>query len=125
MLFPAAESGNVMPVATGYCAARRRYATASAPENTPITELAAIALKGALRAAGGDQPLAVEVLVNCADEWGRRRAVDYQSMQCDNPDSRLAATEHALLACAPLALAHGHWLQWLSEPANAEDPLTL
>jgi Iron-containing redox enzyme len=127
MLFPAAKSGNVMPQlnATGYCTARRRYASASAPENAHITELAANAVEGALRAAGGDRPLASEVLVNCADEWVRRRELQYQSMQFDNPDSRLAATEHALLACAPLALAHGHWLQWLSEPANAEDPLTL
>jgi hypothetical protein len=111
--------------ATGYCTARSRYASASAPENADITELVANALEGALRSTGGDRPLASQVLIDSAAEWGRRRAFHYRSMQFDDPDSHLAATEHALLACAPLALAHGHWLQWLSEPANAEDPLTL
>jgi hypothetical protein len=39
--------------------------------------------------------------------------------------TRSALVRRVVLACAPLALRNGAWLQWLSAPGNADDPLVL
>jgi hypothetical protein len=43
----------------------------------------------------------------------------------DGGDAQDALVRRAVLACAPLALRCGAWLQWMSAPGNADDPLVL
>lgn len=45
--------------------------------------------------------------------------------QIDAEDTRAVLVRRAALGCAPLALLSGAWLQWLSGPANADDPAVL
>jgi len=58
----------------------------------------------------------------CSAETGR-----YLSLlaQTAGAEARRVAVRRAALGCAPLALVAGAWLQWLSHPGNADDPMLL
>lgn len=51
----------------------------------------------------------------------------FEKLLDEYPDEavREVQVRRALLACAPLTVQSGAWLQWLSGPANAESPIVL
>lgn len=59
--------------------------------------------------------------------WTAKEADRYRSVlgEMSGDDARLAAARRAMLGCAPLAVRSGAWLQWLSSPADADDPAVL
>ncbi|MFE9173233.1 iron-containing redox enzyme family protein [Streptomyces kebangsaanensis] len=64
-----------------------------------------------------------------ADERERYRALlaseDGEGTRSRPEGHRQALIRRAVLGCAPLSLASGAWLQWLSAPGNAENPVVL
>ncbi|MEU6072772.1 iron-containing redox enzyme family protein [Micromonospora sp. NPDC047074] len=105
---------------------RRLYAFAADPEAfVPGGEFAA-AVRAELRPAnpGAEQP--VDSLVGEATAWSSETAKRFQRMgeQTDR-DTRRLLVRRAALGCAPLGLASGAWLQWLTSPGTADEPLVL
>ncbi|MER5768639.1 iron-containing redox enzyme family protein, partial [Streptomyces sp. NPDC001985] len=64
--------------------------------------------------------LRVRLTTWAADE--RRR---YGALLSEDGEVTDALAGRAALACAPLAAQSGAWLQWLTSPASADDPLAL
>jgi len=73
------------------------------------------------------QPLQLEELREQASAWSSAEARRYLDFfeQVSAEDIRRVLVRRAALGCAPLALMSGAWLQWLSGPANADDPAVL
>lgn len=58
--------------------------------------------------------------------WSARQSQRFRDLaERAEPEAEPALLRRASLGCAPLALIQGHWLQWLSSPARADDPLRL
>lgn len=59
--------------------------------------------------------------------WARREAERFRQMAAGmaSDGGRAVLVRRAVLHCAPTALNSGAWLQWLSSPANADDPAVL
>ncbi|MFG2885964.1 iron-containing redox enzyme family protein [Streptomyces sp. NPDC048297] len=56
-----------------------------------------------------------------AAAWSAEEARRYRVLYDSAPgDARQVLVDRAVLACAPLALVSGAWLQWLSDPGNAD-----
>jgi len=115
------------------------YATdpeASLPEGRFVEEVRTAlrrhATAGATASAAGDDG-SVDALVRQAADWGAGERPRYLALvgaeggsAADRPDGhRQVLVRRAVLGCAPLALMSGAWLQWLSAPGNADDPLVL
>ncbi|WP_324798817.1 iron-containing redox enzyme family protein [Streptomyces cyaneofuscatus] len=78
-------------------------------------------------AATGDDG-SLDVLVRQAADWGTAERERYLTLAGagESPEGhREVLVRRAVLGCAPLALLSGAWLQWLSAPGNADDPLVL
>ncbi|WP_432056811.1 iron-containing redox enzyme family protein [Streptomyces sp. bgisy022] len=104
---------------------RTVFARACEPEDTPLADTLRSALAGELDRAGhadalGDGPAAVTAWADAERSQFTLLFGDALREGCADVLVRRAA-----LACAPLSLVSGAWLQWLSEPGNAEDPVTL
>lgn len=63
--------------------------------------------------------------VSLAAGWGLRESARYRDLAAAAGGAREALVRRAALGCAPLALNSGAWLQWLSSPANADDPASM
>ncbi|MET7718488.1 iron-containing redox enzyme family protein [Streptomyces sp. NPDC005407] len=62
-----------------------------------------------------------------AASWSTEEAERFRALlgSLDTADARGVLIRRAALACAPLALKSGAWLQWLSSPGNGDDPAVL
>ncbi|GAB1339189.1 hypothetical protein ACE1SV_57790 [Streptomyces sp. E-15] len=61
-----------------------------------------------------------------AASWAERETRRHHALYDSAPgDARNVLVDRAVLACAPLALVSGAWLQWLSDPGNADSAHTL
>ncbi|MFD5972664.1 iron-containing redox enzyme family protein [Streptomyces bacillaris] len=109
------------------------YATdpeASLPEGRFVEEVrTAIRRSTDAAAATGDGSL--DGLLRQAADWAagerpRHLALVTPGQGEERPDGHdEVLVRRAVLGCAPLALLSGAWLQWLSAPGNADDPLVL
>lgn len=69
----------------------------------------------------------LDALQRSAASWSSEetgRCLDLLDQVRDEAD-RAVLARRAALGCAPLAMVSGAWLQWLSAPGNADDPVTL
>lgn len=117
---------------TGFTAYRRLFAEMADAECLALGARLVAALHEELRSAvppEADQDPATDLqrLRHQAATWTAKDADRYRSVlaEISGGDARLAAARRAMLGCAPLALRSGAWLQWLSSPADADDPVVL
>ncbi|SEM34862.1 iron-containing redox enzyme family protein [Streptacidiphilus jiangxiensis] len=72
--------------------------------------------------AGGD----LDALRQAAAAWSAAQALRFRELYDPlDAETRAVLARRAALACAPLSLMSGAWLQWLSSPGNADDPAVL
>lgn len=84
------------------------------------------ALRTQFERAVADDPATIDVQRKRAGEWADVERDRYQRLLSDvDAGTREVLVRRAALGCAPLALNSGSWLQWLSSPGNADDPVTL
>lgn len=69
----------------------------------------------------------LDVLSKAASTWAAEETSRFRELldRTRGDDGRDALVRRVALACAPLALRSGAWLQWLSAPGNADDPVVL
>ncbi|MYX17189.1 iron-containing redox enzyme family protein [Streptomyces sp. SID8374] len=103
------------------------YATdpeASLPEGRFVEEVRTVLRRHATATDDGS----LDALVRQAADWGAAERERYRTLAGDEegPEGHhQVLVRRAVLGCAPLALLSGAWLQWLSAPGNADDPLVL
>ncbi|MGP3999332.1 iron-containing redox enzyme family protein [Streptomyces sp. 8N706] len=80
-----------------------------------------------LRRLAGDAPPPVEELREQASAWADEERRRHRELfaRAGSDAARAVLVRRAVLGCAPLAVVSGAWLQWLSGPANADDPAAL
>ncbi|MFF3094629.1 iron-containing redox enzyme family protein [Streptomyces cyaneofuscatus] len=106
------------------------YATdpeASLPDGRFIEEVRTV-LRRHATGTGDGSPEVLDALARQAADWGTAERERYLTLAGDEGDPeghREVLVRRAVLGCAPLALLSGAWLQWLSAPGNADDPLAL
>lgn len=105
--------------------ARTVYGRAVDPEAT----LPAGRLPAEIRtelADGQDPDGTLDELRQRAADWSATETLRFQELIGPlDPDTRAVLVRRAALACAPLTLMSGAWLQWLSSPGNGDDPAVL
>lgn len=105
--------------------ARTVYGRAVDPEAT----LPAGRLPAEIRtelADGQDPDGTLDELRQRAADWSATETLRFQELIGPLvPDTRAVLVRRAALACAPLTLMSGAWLQWLSSPGNGDDPAVL
>ncbi|XXZ51911.1 hypothetical protein AAGT00_29335 [Streptomyces cavourensis] len=109
------------------------YATdpeASLPEGRFVEEVRT-AIRRSTDAAAATGDGSIDGLLRQAADWAagerpRHLALVTPGQGEERPDGHdEVLVRRAVLGCAPLALLSGAWLQWLSAPGNADDPLVL
>ncbi|WP_327221030.1 iron-containing redox enzyme family protein [Streptomyces cyaneofuscatus] len=106
------------------------YATdpeASLPDGRFIEEVRTV-LRRHATGTGDASPEVLDALARQAADWGTAERERYLTLAGgeEGPEGhREVLVRRAVLGCAPLALLSGAWLQWLSAPGNADDPLVL
>lgn len=106
------------------------YATdpeASLPDGRFIEEVRTV-LRRHATGTGDASPEVLDALARQAADWGTAERERYLTLAGgeEGPEGhREVLVRRAVLGCAPLALLSGAWLQWLSAPGNADDPLAL
>jgi Iron-containing redox enzyme len=123
------------PAADPAAVYRLLYVRAADPECLALSGRMVEALRDELRGgAPGDQRqdppadlLPRDGLRHEATAWAAQETQRYRTLldKAGNEEARLALVRRAVLGCAPLGLRAGAWLQWLSCPADADDPLVL
>ncbi|MFD8782864.1 iron-containing redox enzyme family protein [Kitasatospora sp. NPDC059599] len=82
-------------------------------------------LDGLLRASTGDGP-PLDGLLRTAAAWSSAAAERFRAVGGGTDgDTRRLLVRRAVLGWAPLGLAAGAWLQWLTAPGTADAPLSL
>jgi len=103
------------------------YARVADPEAPAGAEFAGT-LRAGLRqldAPRADQP-GLGQLQREAAAWSRDESLRYRGLLTQSgAGGQDVMVRRAALSCAPLALRSGGWLQWLSGPGNADDPVAL
>ncbi|MBS2962951.1 iron-containing redox enzyme family protein [Actinocrinis puniceicyclus] len=105
---------------------RELYAAALDPEGGFSAAQFAEALRAEFDRAAGAAPVDIDAGVRAAARWAAAataRVVELGEKAADADRPVLA--RRAALGCAPLALVSGAWLQWLSSPADADEPEVL
>ncbi|MFJ8844670.1 iron-containing redox enzyme family protein [Streptomyces cyaneofuscatus] len=100
---------------------------AALPEGRFVEEVRTVLRRHAPAPATGDDG-SLDALARQAADWGAGERERYLALAGDEEDPeghREVLVRRAVLGCAPLALLSGAWLQWLSAPGNADDPLVL
>ncbi|NGO77802.1 iron-containing redox enzyme family protein [Streptomyces sp. YC504] len=93
---------------------------AALPAGRLLTEIRT-ELEGSLDPDGG-----LDALRRRAADWSAAETLQYQELREGlAPDTREVLVRRTALACAPLSLMSGAWLQWLSSPGNGDDPAVL
>ncbi|MET8877004.1 iron-containing redox enzyme family protein [Nocardia sp. NPDC004604] len=83
-------------------------------------------IRGELASLKDDPSSTLEELRAGAVNWATLESGRYERLiGCSDDQDRQALARRVALACAPLALRSGAWLQWLSAPGNAADPEVL
>ncbi|MER6195240.1 iron-containing redox enzyme family protein [Streptomyces cyaneofuscatus] len=106
------------------------YATdpeASLPDGRFIEEVRTV-LRRHATGTGDASPEVLDALARQAADWGTAERERYLTLAGgeEGPEGHHEVlVRRAVLGCAPLALLSGAWLQWLSAPGNADDPLAL
>lgn len=79
------------------------------------------------RLAPADAASTLDALVTRARGLSEIMGGAFEKLLDEYPDKAVQRVQvrRALLACAPLTVRSGAWLQWLSGPANAESPIVL
>jgi hypothetical protein len=110
------------PVTDPAGTARALYVRAADPEDPlPGGEFpAALARELVTEGSSGLDALCAEVR-----DWAAAETSRYLALAHEHPGAADVLVRRAALGSAPLALVSGAWLQWLSAPANADDPLVL
>lgn len=104
-------------------AVRTIYAHAADPEAAVPASALPAEIRAELRRAA---PGRLDGLVREAAEWAHSERARFNALtERAADDDRRVLIRRAVLGCAPLALASGAWLQWLSAPGNADDTLVL
>ncbi|MET9432229.1 MULTISPECIES: iron-containing redox enzyme family protein [unclassified Streptomyces] len=105
--------------------ARTVYGRAVDPEAAlPAGRLPA-EIRGELT-AGQDPDGTLDELRQRAADWSATETLRFQELLGPlDPGTRAVLVRRTALACAPLALMSGAWLQWLSSPGNGDDPAVL
>ncbi|MBT2383376.1 iron-containing redox enzyme family protein [Streptomyces sp. ISL-11] len=108
-------------------ASRGVYARAADPECSLPGGRLLEEIRAELRRAPDPGPATRDDLAGRAATWaaGERQRFSALLGQADDDGTRDALVRRAALACAPLALMSGAWLQWLSSPATADEPVAL
>ncbi|MFD3970887.1 iron-containing redox enzyme family protein [Streptomyces cyaneofuscatus] len=107
------------------------YATdpeATLPEGRFVEEVRTVLRRHAMADAPAGDDGSLDALARQAADWGAAERERYLTLAGDaeGPEGhREVLVRRAVLGCAPLALLSGAWLQWLSDPGNADDPLVL
>ncbi|MFD0971263.1 iron-containing redox enzyme family protein [Plantactinospora endophytica] len=115
-----------LPGASADATFRRLYARAADPEaSIPGGELTEVIRTELRRASPGTgQPL--DRLVGKAADWSTTSAERFRAVaDLADHDARRLVVRRAALGWAPLGLASGAWLQWLTSPGTADQPLFL
>jgi hypothetical protein len=104
---------------------RTVFARACEPEDTPLPDTLRSAITGELDRAGHDGDPRCDL--SAAAAWADAERARFTSLFAGAELEGCAdvLVRRAVLACAPLASTSGAWLQWMSEPGNAEEPVTL
>ncbi|MFG2404372.1 iron-containing redox enzyme family protein [Streptomyces brevispora] len=112
------DNGLTLPV-------RTVFARACEPEDTPLPDTLRPAIADELDRAGheGDPRCDLPAAAAWADAERARFTTLFATAELQGCADVLV--RRAVLACAPLASTTGAWLQWMSEPGNAEEPVTL
>lgn len=107
--------------------ARTLYAYSTDPEATVPGDRLPEEVRAELRHRAADGHAPLDNLVERAADWARAETGRFSTLwdRADEDGARRALIRRAVLGCAPLSLASGAWLQWLSAPGNADDPLVL
>lgn len=106
--------------------AKAVYARAADPEaSLPGGRLVEEVRAELARVAAGEAPASgpVEALVAEARDWAAAEAKRYLALLdlVDGDDARCVLARRAALGAAPLGMVAGAWLQWTSDPGNADD----
>ncbi|MFI6505412.1 iron-containing redox enzyme family protein [Nonomuraea typhae] len=105
---------------------RMLYARTADPEAfIPGGELVDLVRAEVLRASSDSaQPLGD--LIRAASDWSTAAAERFQALgKLTDGEGRRLLVRRAALGWAPLGLASGAWLQWLTSPGTAAEPLSL
>ncbi|MEV7007430.1 iron-containing redox enzyme family protein [Streptosporangium sp. NPDC051022] len=111
----------------GGSAARTLYAWCVAPEVMVPGGVLLDEIRDELRRPATDDRASLGDLVLEATGWANEARARFTKLvdRADEKGDRQIVVRRAVLGCAPLSLASGAWLQWLSAPGNADDPLVL
>lgn len=103
---------------------RRIYARVCDPEAlVPDGEVVDVVRTAILESTNA--PRSLDDLVDEATAWSAAEATRFEAMDVTDDDGRRRTDRRAALGCAPLGLALGAWLQWLTSPGTAEESLRL
>ncbi|MDJ0344795.1 iron-containing redox enzyme family protein [Streptomyces sp. H10-C2] len=104
---------------------RTVFARACESEDTPLPDTLRSAITGELDRAGhdGDPRCDLSAAAAWADAERARFTALFAAAELEGCADVLV--RRAVLACAPLASLSGAWLQWMSEPGNAEELVTM
>lgn len=107
--------------------ARTLYACSADPEAAVPGDALPDAVRAELRRRAGDRDGPLDDLLRRAAGWANAESGRFRRLwdRAGEDGGRRALIRRAALGCAPLSLASGAWLQWLSAPGNADDPLVL
>ncbi|MEV1320281.1 iron-containing redox enzyme family protein [Micromonospora arborensis] len=73
-----------------------------------------------------DQSMRIDGRCRRAASWSLQQAERYLALvDAADAEAGSALVRRSTLACAPLGIVQGNWLQWLSSPGGAEDPIRL
>ncbi|MFI7576140.1 iron-containing redox enzyme family protein [Micromonospora sp. NPDC049497] len=103
---------------------RTVFARACEPEETPLPDTLRPAILGELAGAGLD---GADGDVAAVAAWAEAERARFTALfaTAEREGCADVLVRRAVLACAPLASMSGAWLQWMSEPGNAEEPVTM
>lgn len=115
-----AEPGDVVE-------ARGLYVRTADPEDSFPGGRFVELLRAEIRRLAIDDDSDLTALLHEAAKWGAEETARFRELleRTASADGRAALVRRAALSCSPLALRSGAWLQWLSAPGNADDPLVL
>jgi hypothetical protein len=105
---------------------REVYSVVVDPECSLPTAPLVAEVRDRLHAVAG-APAALPELRARAEDWCRSETERFLLLrkEIDSEGTREAVVRRAALGCAPLSLASGAWLQWLSSPSTSEDDTRL
>ncbi|MEO6702238.1 MAG: iron-containing redox enzyme family protein [Jatrophihabitantaceae bacterium] len=123
---PATANAPSRAAAADGAAFRRLYARVTDAESVvPGGELIDL-VRSELARSGSDTGQTLDGLIGEATDWSRAAAERFQALGADlDRDGHRLLLRRAALGWAPLGLAAGAWLQWLTSPGTGDAPANL